>query len=204
MFIIFFPLILHSSFRLITRKLELEKVAKIWLTQAKFDPLTTTIFRLTTLADWTQLYLLLFINLPMWYSSHPEAKHHLIFSIILILQQNIWNFGEIYVVDARSLWFIWLIVFILYQWSQHFTAVVSFVVNFLVAALFAPSESFKFFELKSDTLHGSSLNWNKTSQNEILKQLKYHKISYSGNTTILSVLWLTLVLRQSYHTQLAD
>ena len=65
MFIIFFPLILHSSFRLITRKLELEKVAKIWLTQAKFDPLTTTIFRLTTLADWTQLYLLLFINLPM-------------------------------------------------------------------------------------------------------------------------------------------
>ena len=46
MFIIFFPLILHSSFRLITSKLEFEKVPKIWLTQAKFDPLTLLSFDL--------------------------------------------------------------------------------------------------------------------------------------------------------------
>ena len=53
----------------------------------------------------------------------PEVKGHLIFSAISILQQKRKQISKMWVVDARYLWFVWAIVFILSKWSQHLETV---------------------------------------------------------------------------------
>ena len=55
----------------------------------------------TISAVWTQIFLLfLNLNAKIMFESHSEAKNHLIFSVISILQQDTTKVAEIWVVDA--------------------------------------------------------------------------------------------------------